>query len=373
MILVPVISLLFYGSFITYSFFEHRKSNHKIQTLRDKYVPVMNTLNEKLYLFQKLRDTFKDTVLAQESLWLADALSTKNVLEVNLNTLFVLEEIVDITLLKKTQQSLHNYYLHAHDLANLLLQENDMLLSNSNAIQKVEQFSSLAEDNFESLKIDVQARLISTIDNNTAVMNQLLFLGGVIAVSSVLILIVATFYLSISTRNSFRGLTERTKLLASGEADFSNRLARTQKDELGILIHWFNKLSDKLEADYLKLETLSITDKLTQLNNRTRTDQFLPMAITHSIKNGESLILVMIDIDHFKRVNDDYGHLAGDEVLIQFANILKVSGKSGDYLSRWGGEEFVLVWQNIDYDLAIEKANKIKESIRNKEIDMWNY
>lgn len=367
MILVPVLSLILYGSFITYSFFEHKQSNQQIQTLRDDYVPVMNILNENIHLFEGLRDTFKDTVLAQESLWLDDALTIKLTLEDNLHKLQELTDIVDKTQLQNTQLNLQNYYLHANDLAKGLLTENDILLSDPNAVQKVEQYAHLSEGNFQSLKVTVQNGFIETIDNNTALMNQLLFWGGIITVSSVLILMVVTFFLSLSTRNSFISIVERTKLLASGDTDFSKRLKRVQRDELGVLIYWFNKLSDKLEADYLKLEALSITDKLTQLNNRTRTDQFLPAAIEHSHKQKETLVLVIIDIDHFKRVNDDFGHLAGDDVLKIFAAILKNSGKSGDYISRWGGEEFVLVWQNIDFESAIDKAQIIRKGIENSE------
>lgn len=363
MILVPVLSLVLYGSFITYSFFEHQQSNQKIQSLKDDYVPVMNILNNNIHLFERLRDTFKDTVLAQESLWLSDALAVKKELEGNLNKLTKLTHIVDDKELKQTKFDLNSYYNHASKLAEGLLKEQDILLSDPDALKEVEHYLHLSEAHLQSLKLSVETRFISTIDNSTALMNQLLFWGGIITVSSVLILIVVTFFVSISTRNSFISIVERTKLLAAGDTDFSKRLSRSQRDELGVLIYWFNKLSDKLEADYLKLEALSITDKLTQLNNRTRTDQFLPNAISHAIENKEPLLLMIIDIDHFKRVNDDFGHLAGDAVLKMFAKTLKDNAKSGDYVSRWGGEEFVLVWQNIDFEFAIKKANMLRETI----------
>ena len=152
MILVPVLSLVLYGSFITYSFFEHQKSNDTIQTLRNDYVPVMNILNENIHLFERLRDTFKDTVLAQESLWLVDALTIKNQLDEHLQALLKMSDIVDEDQLLKTQQALNNYYAYASELAEGLLKENDILLSDPNAIQKVEHYSNLSEENFQLLK-----------------------------------------------------------------------------------------------------------------------------------------------------------------------------------------------------------------------------
>jgi len=363
MILVPVLSLVLYGSFITYSFFEHQQSNKKIKMLRDDYVPVMNLLNTNIRLFERLQETFKDTVLAQESSWLAEALELKTKLEFNLQSLESFAHIIDQRQLNKSKKDFNSYYFHANALTKKLLIQNDLFIPDNTAIQNVGYYLHLSKAHFKQMSLDVQKRFISTIDENTYQMNQLLFWGGIIAISSVLVLLLVTITISLSTRNSFASIVERTKLLASGDTDFSKRLKRPQRDELGIIIYWFNKLSDKLEEDYVKLEALSITDKLTQLNNRTRTDQFLPATIENAIMNKVSLVLVIIDIDHFKKVNDNFGHLVGDEVLKMFAEILKNSAKSGDYISRWGGEEFLLVWQNLNLAAAINKANDIKAII----------
>ena len=363
MILVPVLSLVLYGSFITYSFFEYQKSSQKIQELRDNYIPMMDLLNENIHLFSRLRDTLKDTVLAQESLWLIDAKMLKVKLEHNLKLLEKFSSILNIKQLQQSTIDLNNYYIHAYKLANNLLQQQEISLTDNPNLLEVEHFLHLTSKNFEQMKSDVQQHFILTIDKTSNVMNQLLFWGGIITISSMIMLIAVTFALSLSTRKSFITIVERTKLLASGDTDFSKRLARSHRDELGVLIHWFNKLSDKLEADYLKLKTLSITDKLTQLNNRTRTDQFLPSTLISAIDQSEPMVLVIIDIDHFKEVNDTFGHLVGDDVLKKFAEILKNSAKSGDYISRWGGEEFLLVWQNIDIKTASQKADNIKNII----------
>lgn len=363
MLLVPILSFLLYGSFITYSFFEHQKSSQKIQELRNNYLPAIDLLNDNIHLFVKLRDTFKDAVLAQESLWIANNFQIKERIEDNFLILKTYPIIIDQQLLKQTTEDFHHYYLSANTLAKSLLKKKDFLLSDSQLIQNVEQSLNLSLNNFDNMKTSAQQNFTATINTTSQSMNQLIFWGGIIIAFSMLILISVTISLSLSTRKSFITIVNRTRSLALGDTDFSKRLSRSSSDELALLIHWFNKLSDKLEADYIKLKTLSITDKLTQLNNRTRTDQFLPATITNAAINNEPLALVIIDIDHFKAVNDNYGHLVGDEVLQLFAKELKSSAKSGDYVSRWGGEEFVLVWQNISLARAIEKANAIRLAI----------
>lgn len=363
MLLVPILSLLLYGSFITYSFFEHKKSSQKIQELKNNYLPAIDLLNENIRLFVKLRDTFKDAVLAQESLWIANNLQLKNKIDDNFLTMNTYPLIIDQQLLQKTTEDFHRYYLSANTLAKSMLKKQDLLLSDSQLIQNVEQSLHLSLKHFNKMKTAAQQNFIATIDTNSQSMNQLIFWGGIIIIFSMLLLISVTISLSLSTRKSFITIVKRTRSLALGDTDFSERLSRSSRDELGALIHWFNKLSDKLEADYIKLKNLSITDKLTQLNNRTRTDQFLPETIANAKINKEPLALVIIDIDHFKAVNDNYGHLIGDDVLQLFAKELKNSAKSGDYVSRWGGEEFVLVWQNITFERAFEKANNIRLAI----------
>lgn len=363
MLLVPIISLLLYGSFITYSFFEHQKSNQKIQELKNNYLPAIDLLNENIRLFAKLRDTFKDAVLAQESLWIANNLQLKKKIEDNFLTMKAYPIIIDQQQMQQTTKDFHRFYLNANTLAKSMLKKQDFLLSDSQLIQNVELSLLLSLKGFDNMKASAQQNFTTTIDTTSKSTNKLIFWGGIIIVFSMLLLVSVTISLSLATRESFITIVKRTRSLALGDTDFSKRLSRSQRDELGILIYWFNKLSDKLEADYIKLETLSITDKLTQLNNRTRTDQFLPTAITNAKMKKEPLTLVIIDIDHFKAVNDNYGHLIGDEVLQLFAKELKNSAKSGDYVSRWGGEEFVLVWQNITFERAIEKANSIRLAI----------
>ena len=98
-------------------------------------------------------------------------------------------------------------------------------------------------------------------------------------------------------------------------------------------------------TDHKIVEELSITDGLTHLYNRRYFNEVLPKEIKRSLRQGEILTFLMLDVDHFKRYNDTYGHQAGDAVLEQIAGALQTQFKRGeDFVFRLGGEEFAAIY-----------------------------
>jgi len=115
--------------------------------------------------------------------------------------------------------------------------------------------------------------------------------------------------------------------------------------------------SAELAAVNKKLSQLAITDSLTQLFNRRRFNEILNKEIKRfSRRKYSALSLMMIDIDHFKKLNDTYGHLAGDMVLREIAKLLKEGVRETDTVARFGGEEFVIVMPDTRLDGAAHKA-----------------
>lgn len=112
-----------------------------------------------------------------------------------------------------------------------------------------------------------------------------------------------------------------------------------------------------------ELEVLSVTDRLTGLFNRRKLDQVLEEELTRERRYGTGFSLVMMDIDHFKRVNDQHGHAAGDAVLAAMAGILQRRTRESDALGRLGGEEFVIVCRHSTLEGCLVTANKIREEI----------
>lgn len=119
-----------------------------------------------------------------------------------------------------------------------------------------------------------------------------------------------------------------------------------------------------------KFKTLSMTDKLTQISNRVRLDEVLDKETGIASDTGNEFCVVICDIDHFKKVNDLFGHQKGDEVLIQFANLLKSNIRDTDLVGRWGGEEFLMILFNCNVNEANEIITKLKQMIKEYDFGM---
>ncbi|NBB93257.1 MAG: diguanylate cyclase [Gammaproteobacteria bacterium] len=104
-------------------------------------------------------------------------------------------------------------------------------------------------------------------------------------------------------------------------------------------------------------------DQLTGLANRRAFDEWLAEEFRRSDRAGETLALVVMDLDHFKQVNDDYSHLIGDDVMRRVAGLLRQHIRAGDQAARWGGEEFTLTFRATDRRHAAAISERIRESI----------
>ncbi len=163
--------------------------------------------------------------------------------------------------------------------------------------------------------------------------------------------------------------------IADGDLDV--RLSVMRHDELGRLTQVFNQMADKLRSSHAEilatsqtlqqqnrlLETLSITDSLTGLYNRSKLDSILNDQIALYKRNRRPFAVLMLDIDHFKTLNDSCGHIAGDELLATMAGILAQSIRSVDYAARYGGDEFVIILIDTPADMALETAERIRSQV----------
>ncbi|MGR9088670.1 MAG: GGDEF domain-containing protein, partial [Gammaproteobacteria bacterium] len=112
-----------------------------------------------------------------------------------------------------------------------------------------------------------------------------------------------------------------------------------------------------------KLEELAVTDALTQCFNRRYFNENIRQDCARSERYGHPLSLIILDIDHFKRINDSFGHLAGDQVLRDVAGILRGIVRSSDKLSRYGGEEFAVLMPNTNLAEACSMAVRLREAV----------
>lgn len=112
--------------------------------------------------------------------------------------------------------------------------------------------------------------------------------------------------------------------------------------------------------------TMSGFDSLTGLANRRYFDQRFKDEMSKAEKLERPLSLVLFDLDHFKRVNDEHGHDVGDGVLLQVADLMRRGSREQDFLARWGGEELAMILPDTDAEVATRVAKRLTDMIRNK-------
>lgn len=124
----------------------------------------------------------------------------------------------------------------------------------------------------------------------------------------------------------------------------------------------------QLQAVNAQLQQLSSTDRLTGLYNRGHWEESLKVAYARHQRHGNATSLVMFDIDHFKRVNDTYGHQAGDHVIEQVARLVREHVRDSDVAGRYGGEEFAVVLSDTDKVGARVFAERLRKSVEALEV-----
>ncbi|GHC29157.1 hypothetical protein GCM10010082_23490 [Kushneria pakistanensis] len=123
------------------------------------------------------------------------------------------------------------------------------------------------------------------------------------------------------------------------------------------------KLEMALEEKNVRLEYLATHDELTGIRNRRFGISSLEAALEQAERQSMDISVALLDIDHFKRVNDDYGHTVGDQVLQQFAEVLSRQLRASDILVRWGGEEFMLILPGIDLAGALQALERLRHTL----------
>lgn len=143
-------------------------------------------------------------------------------------------------------------------------------------------------------------------------------------------------------------------------------------EDIGILASSYaiRQLSEELDLERhalrqanKSLERLAHTDRLTNIPNRLRIEQVLANTINSAERYSNSLSILLFDIDHFKQINDTYGHDVGDDVLVSVATAVQDSLRPSDTVGRWGGEEFVVIAEQTDREAASQLAERLRQLI----------
>jgi diguanylate cyclase (GGDEF)-like protein len=161
-----------------------------------------------------------------------------------------------------------------------------------------------------------------------------------------------------------RDPARKARLLERGASDTIEKPFHPAELRARLVVHLrLRQLRNELREKNQQLERLSVTDALTGLRNRRFAEWFLSGELERSRRHGNPLAVLLVDIDHFKRVNDAHGHAAGDAALRHVATLLAREVRKTDVCARWGGEEFLMGLAQVPLEGALALADRQREAV----------
>jgi diguanylate cyclase (GGDEF)-like protein len=225
-------------------------------------------------------------------------------------------------------------------------------------------------------KIDKIGWIIITVVERNEIIKPIILqiLISVLIIGLVAILLAWSLSSSLSKRFTLPliELKKRVNSIIAGDCNHTSDY-QYPKNEIGTIASAIEQLTEsglydrniELQIINKKLELLSTTDQLTKLLNRRKINSELEKELNRARRYKNKFSLIMFDIDWFKKINDTYGHQAGDSVLSEIAQLTKKTLRSSDIVGRWGGEEFLVLCPEIDLNGARELAIKLCSTIEN--------
>jgi len=159
----------------------------------------------------------------------------------------------------------------------------------------------------------------------------------------------------VDNNNILLGVVTQKELITLTYVNWSSILKEHQAE--------LSEINTMLQNQNKKYKSLASKDPLTNLYNRYKFEQLYYITRDATLAREGQLALLLIDIDHFKKINDTHGHNVGDDVLQHLAKVLLASTRTSDIVGRWGGEEFVILLNNVNKDIALLIAQKLRTQI----------
>jgi len=277
--------------------------------------------------------------------------------------------------LTPSQQTVQNSIKSQNEnLKRLFAQITKNKLKNASAAIKVHLKARLMMQ-LEAIRSDsLQLSSIAHTDIHNTIRHEAFFIISVSGVS-----IVALLFGSFTLMHIVRKSLDEVKLAfqQNHSGHFQKIHLSHPSEEFDSIVKAFNGMNDKLSETTVSLavmkkvveertqvlEQLSNTDPLTKVANRRALFERASMEFSRAIRSKNKLTLLLLDCDFFKKINDEFGHLFGDELLIHICHICGQEIRDIDFLARYGGEEFIIILPNCDIKGGIETANRIQHSL----------
>jgi diguanylate cyclase (GGDEF)-like protein len=252
-----------------------------------------------------------------------------------------------------------------HDLDKDLIQS---LSLNTSPDQYFDTVSNEIDKNskFLSRIFDVQAFLLQQQRNKQQVQLKI-YLAIIIIITCTFIYLFLGF--AISLKENIYALIDAAYQVSQGK--FDHKIKLNVQDELKYLASSMNTMRHELSIRETQLKELISTDGLTELKNRKFFDENLEIDLARCSRINQPLSLILMDIDHFKQVNDNYGHPAGDECLRVISREIKRQfQRKSDCCARYGGEEFAIILPNTNLEQSLNLAEIFRKTVQRLNIDI---
>ena len=355
--LIPQIITLIFGIFyILFTYKNISSISHSYTTIKQDIIPSIEKSTTNIMLLKQIANDFTFATLSLEDEFLNGPKNYNKQILTNLNTISKLTHIDT----KKYVSIYKNYFDYTYDLIDNLIKKGDEEGENENSkeMDKILVLYNVTTKSFvelnQKVKDIISQKTNSVYEKIESFHTNILFFG----IGLYVLLSIFTLLIYKGLQKSFTNLiAEISSIRQSGL--IKEKLAQFSKNEFGIIANELNALFEDFSQAYQNVVDIANKDKLTQLYNRVYMDK----KIDELVELDEPFAIVIADIDHFKKINDTYGHIVGDKVLESFASILQKHLKDKAIVSRWGGEEFLIVIPKCN---DIDKVYKLIEELREK-------
>lgn len=366
-LLAPLFGLIFVLPFYVYIFFNMLEMKQYVKDVNSELMPLHEISCDNILLLENIINEMNSAVSAKEIEWVN--LSDKNAQKIREN----LNRYMQSSYKKELRESLSAFNEYYRSVKNV----STKIIQNSYNYENIENETKILVQNYkdidkklQNLKSKTKTDIENNIDSLYKNTNFILLNGNLIFLLWFFISTVIIFLVHIDMKRRIKKIVEDSKEIANGDVDFDKRLCIVSYDELGQIVKSINIFINKLQKSHEnlskakdRLNKLYITDRLTALYNRNKIDKIIDTEIKKKKRHDGTFSVILIDIDHFKLINDTYGHIVGDMVLKEFADIFKSSIRDIDYVGRWGGEEFIIICMQTDQKGACALAEHLRKKI----------
>jgi diguanylate cyclase (GGDEF)-like protein len=363
-LLAPLFGIILVLPFYNFIFLSMLEMKHSVNSVNSELIPLYEVSCDNILLLENIVSEIDSAVSSKEIEWVETSNRHAEKIRKNLNNHLNSNYKEDI---QESIIAFDNYYETIEKVSKKIIKNNhfyhDIENDTKTLIKDYNKISMLLKNLKSKTKDDIEKNIDSIYKNTNFVLLKGTYIFFIWFFTSTLIIYLV--YKDIKYR--IKRIVEDSKEIARGDVDFEKRLCIVSYDELGQIVRSLNIFINKLHKKHeelleakKELDTLYITDRLTNVYNRVKIDEIIDIAC----KKKETFSVILIDIDHFKLVNDTHGHLVGDSILKEFATILKDAARDTDFIGRWGGEEFIVVCTQTSKEDAISLAEHLRTKIQ---------